>query len=437
MTNAAQQDSAKAPFGALVSFLAIVLIGAAVCFAYGNSLRGEFVFDDFNSVVENQSIRHLWPLSGVLAGHPGARGATVEGRPVLNLSLAVNYALGGLGDRGLPRRQSGDPCAGLPGPLRGPAPDLQDRSGSRSGSDCHPNRVRVHPALGAPSPADGVRQLRGPAGGVPHGAVSSSAACMGPSARRGRAGPGSGPRSSIVAAFLCAGTKEVAVTLPVVVLLYDRTFLSGSFGAALRRRWPLYAGLAASWILLALLVGASGNRGGTIGAAAGMDPWTYALCQSRALIHYLRLCFWPFPLDRRLRDRLRAVRRGPALQPGRGRAACGGRVGPGEAPGPGIPGRLVLRHPGADLELRGGIPPDAGRASDVPFARRGRGRVCRGPFYGLLGRKGLVPWGRPVAAALGFATAERNKAYRDGLSFYRDIVLHRPWTTRGRTTTSR
>ena len=62
--------------------------------AYQNSFGGPFVFDDGPAIAENPSIRRLWPLSGVLA--PGLDGGlTVSGRPLVNVSLAINYALGG------------------------------------------------------------------------------------------------------------------------------------------------------------------------------------------------------------------------------------------------------------------------------------------------------------------------------------------------------
>jgi hypothetical protein len=40
------------------------------------------------------------------------------------------------------------------------------------------------------------------------------------------------------------------VSAPLMVFLYDRTFLSGSFRAAWQARRSLYLGLAASWIIL-------------------------------------------------------------------------------------------------------------------------------------------------------------------------------------------
>lgn len=70
--------------------LTIAVAGAA---AYANSFAGPFVFDDLGSIAQNPSIRRLWPPGGVL--RPPLGGLTVSGRPVLNLSLAFNYALSG------------------------------------------------------------------------------------------------------------------------------------------------------------------------------------------------------------------------------------------------------------------------------------------------------------------------------------------------------
>jgi hypothetical protein len=42
-------------------------------------------------------------------------------------------------------------------------------------------------------------------------------------------------------------TKQVMVTAPVLVLLYDRAFVSGSFRAALANRRWYYVSLAVTW----------------------------------------------------------------------------------------------------------------------------------------------------------------------------------------------
>jgi len=91
-------------------------------------------------------------------------------------------------------------------------------------------------------------------------------------------------------------TKETVATAPIVVLLYDRTFVSGSFAAAWRRHRAVYFGLAATWVLLAVLVAAAHGRGGSVGLDRGADWGDYALTQGWAVLHYLRLVVWPAPL---------------------------------------------------------------------------------------------------------------------------------------------
>src|ERR1035438_10763924 len=60
-------------------------IAAAALAVYARGLGGLFLYDDVDSIVGNASIRHL---SAALL--PPA-GLTVSGRPVLNLSFAINY----------------------------------------------------------------------------------------------------------------------------------------------------------------------------------------------------------------------------------------------------------------------------------------------------------------------------------------------------------
>jgi len=92
------------------------------------------------------------------------------------------------------------------------------------------------------------------------------------------------------------GTKEVMVSAPVLVLLYDRTFAAGSFKSAWRQRRGLYLGLAATWPVLAVLVASTHGRGGSAGFAAPAGVIPYALTQGRAIATYLGLAFWPHPL---------------------------------------------------------------------------------------------------------------------------------------------
>ena len=60
--------------------------------AYCNSFAVPFLLDDPVWIVSNTSIRHLWPIGDVL--YPPHE-PLVRGRPMVSLTLAINYALGG------------------------------------------------------------------------------------------------------------------------------------------------------------------------------------------------------------------------------------------------------------------------------------------------------------------------------------------------------
>ena len=91
------------------------------------------------------------------------------------------------------------------------------------------------------------------------------------------------------------GSKEVMVSAPLIVLLYDRTFVAGSFREALRRHWGLYLGLAAtgsSWRGRSLE--AFEPRAQSAGfSLPGITPLQYAQSEFGVILHYLRLAFWP------------------------------------------------------------------------------------------------------------------------------------------------
>ena len=72
-------------------WVAIGLI-VAVVLAYVPTLRAPFFFDDDGAVVNNPTIRSLSSLA-VLT--PPGDGSTTTGRPVVNLSFALNYAVSG------------------------------------------------------------------------------------------------------------------------------------------------------------------------------------------------------------------------------------------------------------------------------------------------------------------------------------------------------
>jgi tetratricopeptide (TPR) repeat protein len=102
--------------------------------------------------------------------------------------------------------------------------------------------------------------------------------------------------AAVAACLLGMGCKEAMATAPIVAILYDRIFLSGSFRQVLRRRWAVYVAMAATAALPVTLSAVHGGRSGAAGFGYTMGTLEYAATQFGAIVHYLRLCFWPDPL---------------------------------------------------------------------------------------------------------------------------------------------
>ena len=118
--------------------------------------------------------------------------------------------------------------------------------------------------------------------------------------------------SAVASCVLGMAAKEVMATVPLMVLLYDVAFVTGSWRAAWNARWKFYVCLMLlGWgTLAALLLVAGGSNlgnvqallgqlGGREGAARGGHEvhWLdYARMQCWAVARYVRLCFWPNPL---------------------------------------------------------------------------------------------------------------------------------------------
>lgn len=283
---------------------AIALAGLA---AYGNSLAGEFIYDDRASILQNPTIRDLGRIGRVLnPALPG--GVTVNGRPVLNLSLALNYAASGTNPWSYHAfNLAVHICAGLA--LFGIARrTLLRRWGAADRSLLVALAAglwwTVHPLL-TEAVSYTVQRAESLMGlfyfltlyCFIRGVESSAEAPAGPGPRPLSRDPRLWFGLSWGACLLGMGTKEVMVTAPVIVFLYDRTFLAGSFREAWRLRRRCYLALAATWIPLALLVLSNGgNRGGSVGFGTGVSWLAYALTQFEAVTRYLLLSIWPNPL---------------------------------------------------------------------------------------------------------------------------------------------
>ena len=325
------------------AFLAGAIIVVAAVAAYRHSFRVPFVYDDDGSITNNPSIRSLWPIWSVLKPLPG--GMPVSGRPILNLSFALNYAISGLNVWSYHVfNLAVHILAGLTlfgilkwTLLRWSALSqtrLSDGAEQRVGDNAlHPNTSiafiialiwTVHPlqteaVVYVSQRAESLMGLfylltlyffiRGAdadlkvgriAPNTP-GALRKTEASSSTPPNRAYWGQSAPPRNwflalSILFCLLGMATKEVMISAPLIVLLYDRTFVAGTFREAWKLRKRYYLGLASTWLVLIWLVLGTGSRGGTAGFGLAVAPWSYALIQFQAIVHYLRLAIWPHPL---------------------------------------------------------------------------------------------------------------------------------------------
>ena len=261
--------------------------------AWQNSFSVPMLLDDRFAIDYNSSVQHLWPLGPVLKppGH-----ATTVGRPLLNLSFALNYAFNGTRVQGYHAFSVViHALAGIA--LLGVArrtlllPKLRDKFGKVALPLAffiallwmlHPLQTESITYISQRAEA-----LMGlcyflTLYGLIRGATSPA-----PALSYGLA---------IAACAWGMATKESIVTAPVVVLLYDRVFLADTFKETWRQRGWFYLGLAATWLVLAYCMVFLHDEFHGIGYKGGFTWWTYALTECRVVLLYLKLVIWPQPL---------------------------------------------------------------------------------------------------------------------------------------------
>ena len=211
-----------------------VAIAVVVVVVFGRGLNGPFIFDDHNAIVDNPHTRTLWPITDAISAPDQS---TVDGRPVVALSLAVNFAIGRLDPWGYHAVNIAIHalCAvalfGVLGRITG-----------RRGLALAVAAIwAVHPLH-----TESVTYIvqRSELMMTLFYLLTVYSCLRGFSSKRGR-------RAWFTVAIVCCAlgmaSKEVMVSVPIFVLLLDRAMASGSFRQALRQHVGLYAGLAATW----------------------------------------------------------------------------------------------------------------------------------------------------------------------------------------------
>ena len=405
------------------TLLAATVIVLAAVAAYHNSFSGVLVFDDRTAITDNLSIRQWWPPGPALA--PPAESGT-GGRPLANLTFAVNYAISGFavwsyhafnllihGLAGLTlfgvvrrtlqqsplRARFGDAAR----PLALAVATLWIVHPLQSGTVNYVSqRTELLMALGYLLTL--YCFIRGAAQSDPIWLSLAVGACL-----------------------LGMASKEVMVTAPVMVLLYDRTFIAGTIREAWRRRPLFYVALAATWLVLGWLMQDVTQRG--IGYSGDVAWSDYALTECRAVVLYLKLAIWPHPLVFDYgTDWVRSASAAAPYALVLGPLLAGTWVAWWRWPALGFAGGaiLVMLAPTSSV-----VPiiqqPMAESRMYLPLAA-----VVTLVVLGLhawLGRRSLAVM-LVLAGALGAATVQRNRLYASEETVWRDTVARRPQNTR-------
>jgi len=414
-----------APARALRTALLLValLVAASVVAAYRGGLHGALVFDDADSIAENPSIRDF---ATSLSPPPGA---TVSGRPFLNLSFALNYALSGTATwgyhalnvaihaaaalllLGIVRRTLALPAAGG----LAAADALLVAAAVSLVWALHPLQVesveyivqRAESLMGFLYLLTLYAYIRyaGGARAAPAWAAVSFGACL-----------------------LGMATKEAMATAPLVVFLYDRTFLAGSFQAAWRSRRAVLLVLAATWIPLGIQLAYTGGRPGSAGFGSGVAWWAYLAAQMKAIVLYIRLAAWPRPLvgdyGRILAGRPLEVAVCALLVAA---LACGTIYALVRRPALGFLGAWFL----AILAPTSSVVPIS---TEIIALHRMYLPLAALVVLGVLALRSALGSGSSfkatiavAALCLAFATARRVGVYENPLSFWSDVALKAPW----------
>lgn len=307
----------------------LLLVVAATCAMYIQTLDYPFVLDDLDLLPRNNPyIKKLTPLSEVfkdpwrlVEASTAPPDTTASGRPLVSLSLALNYAISG---------------EQPPEQLEQMAAERPDRAGYFAQSaqvtlrrvSYHVTNIAIHclsamvlfglmrRTLLLDRIPDRLRQASLPlafavallwalhplqTGSVTY-MIQRAESMMGLfylltlyCALRGHLAGSARARCVwyVTAAAACAlgmMTKEVMFTAPLMVLLYDAVFFRLRGGL----RPVLYAGVAMTWAILFYLVSLD-PRGHSVGftLSSAMTWWDYLQAQGWTVARYLRLAVFP------------------------------------------------------------------------------------------------------------------------------------------------
>ncbi len=269
------------------NLIAFAIIAVMTLIAYSNTFNAAFHFDDNPSIVDNIDIKRLTWDTFVHALSGGTR-------PIINLSLLFNYQLSGLNVVGWHIFNIGCHIANsifvyllVLWTLN--LPVLSDQYGYRS------RRIALFASLLFalhPIQTEAVTYIISRTELIATFFYLATFLFF-------IKGANTGKFSYIIGSFamaaLAMGSKEWAVTLPAMLILYDFLFLSNGKLKPVLSRLGWHAFVALSWFVLVYTMSTTQMSGAGFGVSGqrGITPLTYLLTSFNVLWTYIRLLILP------------------------------------------------------------------------------------------------------------------------------------------------
>ncbi|TWT53441.1 lipoprotein NlpI [Rubripirellula amarantea] len=281
--------------------LGVLVLSALAFWLYRPAFDYPMIFDDVASILENNSVHHLWPLIGESGEYGPLKpkpGQPFTARPLVNLSIAIDYHFGGENPRVyrivnlvMHIITSVLLAAIVIATLR-----LHDSSERLSRHRYWLGFASAAVWMMHPIHTETVIYL-----------TQRTELMMGMfylltlflcikywcSTRMAE-------RSFFLMMATLAGIagmlcKEMMASIPAMAFLYERTFIRPSLRNIVKQSWPLYVGLMLSWLLIAGLyaVGYGTPAAGFNNTISAVDYW---MTEAGVFFTYWRLTFWPWPL---------------------------------------------------------------------------------------------------------------------------------------------
>jgi protein O-mannosyl-transferase len=271
------------------NLIALCIIAGLILIAYSNTFTASFHFDDNPAIIENPNVRHV-TMDNIMTLIRG-------GRPVVNLSIMLNYQLNGMDVVGYHIFNIATHILNsvlvyflVLGTLR--LPQLLDRYKGKAqwmALFCA-LLFGVHPVQ-----TESVTYI-----------ISRSellATCFYLAAfllliKGARSGNFLYAVAVMIASLLAMSSKEWAVTVPALLVLYDFLFLADGKIQPVLSRWYYYVLAALPWILVIqklnlFATGGTAGVGFSVVSATGITAKSYLYTSFNVIWTYIRLLFLP------------------------------------------------------------------------------------------------------------------------------------------------